>query len=424
MTAADVHAWVEQLRTTSAPDDEAACVDVLRALEELTCAAAGLQADAAAVLDTKVREREAARGVPQARRGRGVAAQVALATRTSHHRGQRRLGLAKILATEMPFTREALRAGHITEWKATILARETACLSRQDRAEVDRRIAGDPRRVEGMGDRELEHAARSLAEKLDVEAAVRRRRVAESERRVTLRPVPDTMCRVSAEVPVAAGVAVLKSLRDAADSARAAGDPRTRGQVMADTLVERVLGTRDAVPVNVDLLVSDEVLLGDRDDAAHLDGYGPIPAELARELVTRADQEGMATLRRLYRQPETGSLVALDSQTRCFPAGLARLIRLRDQICRTPWCDAPIRHTDHVVPAEVEGPTSELNGQGLCEACNHAKQAPGWRARPSPGPRHTVVLTTPSGHSYDSTAPPVPGRVLPVDFSYPLVLIA
>ena len=59
-------------------------------------------------------------------------------------------------------------------------------------------------------------------------------------------------------------------------------------------------------------------------------------------------------------------------------------------------------------PPPTDGPTSGDNGQGLCEACNHAKQAPGWRARPSPraGP-HTIETTTPTGHTYRSHAPPV-----------------
>ncbi len=75
-----------------------------------------------------------------------------------------------------------------------------------------------------------------------------------------------------------------------------------------------------------------------------------------------------------------------------------------------PWCDAPIRHTDHLRPAAQGGPTSVANGQGLCEAGNYTKQAPGWRARPAPGPAgHTVVITTPTGHRYHSRAPDPPG---------------
>ncbi|WP_430540713.1 HNH endonuclease [Nocardioides marinisabuli] len=82
----------------------------------------------------------------------------------------------------------------------------------------------------------------------------------------------------------------------------------------------------------------------------------------------------------------------MDSRARAFPASLGLFIDLRDQSCRTPWCDAPIRHHDHVVPDHAGGPTSATNGQGLCEACNQAKEAPGFTATTVDS---TVVTTTP-----------------------------
>ena len=105
----------------------------------------------------------------------------------------------------------------------------------------------------------------------------------------------------------------------------------------------------------------------------------------------------------------------MDSRARIFPAGLRRFIQTRDDTCRTPYCDAPIRHLDHIHPWHNRGQTSRTNGAGLCEACNHTKETPGWTARPTPqtepgrGGRHTIELTTPTGHAYLSTAPPLPG---------------
>jgi hypothetical protein len=406
-----VESWVEELGACSAPEDDQAKVELIAALERLVCAAQGLQADAAAALDTSVRRDEESRGRTDDGPGRGVAAQVALARRESHHRGRQHLGLARILAAEMPCTRRALRQGRITEWKATILVRETACLSLADRTTVDRTLAGDLDRLERRGDRELEAAARGLAAELDAAACVLRRRVAEEARRVTLRPIPDTMTRLTAEMPVKTGVAVLKSLSDAADSARTAGDERTRGQVMVDTLVARVLGTAAGVGVEIGLVVSDEVLLGDSEGSAYLDGYGAIPSEVAREIAKQAGSQGRARLRRLYRRPADRQLVAMDSRSRCFPKGLARFIRLRDQTCRTPWCDAPIRHVDHPEPAADQGPTSAVNGQGLCEACNYAKEAAGWSVRVVDADPHTIEIRTPLGQVYRSQAPPLPGHV-------------
>lgn len=406
-----VDAWVEQLARYAGPGDDEARVRLLRSLERFACAAAGLQADVAADLDASVRARESECGLPASRCGRGVAAEVAIARRESPCRGRQHVSLGRILRDEMPHTRAAFRGGWITEWKAMLLARETACLALADRAEVDRRLAADPERLSGMSDRELESKARALAGELDAAACVLRRRIAESQRRVTLRPAPDVMTRLSAELPVALGVAIFKSLSDAADRARAAGDPRTRGQVMADTLSTRVLGTSRGIAVEVDLVVSDAVLFGASEDAAHLDGYGSVPAELARELAKRADEEGLARLRRLYRRPADGQLVALDSRGRRFAGGLARFIRLRDRVCRVPWCDAPIRHTDHPEPAAAEGETSSDNGQGLCEACNYAKQSPGWRVRATSAEPHTVEIRTPAGQVVTSEAPPLPGHV-------------
>jgi hypothetical protein len=64
-----------------------------------------------------------------------------------------------------------------------------------------------------------------------------------------------------------------------------------------------------------------------------------------------------------------------------------------------------------VIAFDDGGHTSAGNGQGLCQACNLAKQAPDWEAQPRPGPRHTVTTTTPTGHTYTSTSPPPPGTI-------------
>ena len=152
--------------------------------------------------------------------------------------------------------------------------------------------------------------------------------------------------------------------------------------------------------------MSDAALFGGADEPAHLDGFGPIPAELAREIVVGAcDRDERIWLRRLYASPATGELVAMDARGRSFRGSLARFVRLRDRVCRTPWCDAPIRHVDHPRRHADDGPTAADNAQGLCEACNYAKDAPGWRARP--GPDGGVETSTPTGHSIATRPPPV-----------------
>ena len=47
------------------------------------------------------------------------------------------------------------------------------------------------------------------------------------------------------------------------------------------------------------------------------------------------------------------------------------------------------------------------NAAGLCQNCNHAKQAPGWIGRLEPS--SDLVIGTPTGHRYRSRAPDPPG---------------
>ncbi len=409
----DVHAMAAALSGIGGGLDDPARIDMLRALELLACAARGAQAIVTADFDRSQRAEQASAGVPAERLGQGVAAQVALARRESPHRGQIHLGLAKVLADEMPHTRVALATGRITEWKATVLARETACLSRADRGEVDRQIAGDLDALEAMGDRQLYGRARGLAEELDPAASAERRRRAEADRRVTLRAAPDTMALMGTLLPVKVGVAVWAVLSGEADLRRSMGDQRSRGQIMVDTLVSRVLNPGGAepeasssMPLMVNVAVSDSVLLGDDDGSGWVEHYGPVPGNLLREWIAENAEAGVDQwVRRLYVTPETGELVGMDSKARRFEGKLAEFLRLRDQLCSTQYCDAPIRHLDHVKDHAKGGKTSAHNGQGTCEACNYAKQAHGWSARPRPGPRHTVETTTPTGHTYSSTAP-------------------
>lgn len=276
---------------------------------------------------------------------------------------------------------------------------------------------------------------------------------------MSLRRLPDAMAKLTAILPVAAAMAVRESLRHAAEAAKAGGDPRSLAQLAADTLIERTTGLTDAgrIPLRIGLVMTERTLLAADTEPAVLPGYGTVPAHWARELVARAlggpsttpglfpvkDRE-QAWLERLYTTPQTGQLVAMDSRARLFPASMARFLRLRDHTCRTPYCDAPARHLDHVARAVDGGATEIVNGQCLCQHCNLTKEAPGWtqtvidggptdtqelhiavapprttpRTAGAPlhrstltvrGTRHTVQTRTPTGHTYQSTAPRQPG---------------
>lgn len=388
---------------------EAEQIDLVALLEKLKGAAAAAQARVTNHLAATRNAREAERGVPPAKRCQGLAAEIALARRCSPHRGAQSLGLAKALVREMPKTHALLTRGEISEWRATLVVRETAVLSAEHRTRADAELADE---LAHLGDREAAAKARSIGYRLDPGSAIRRTRGARSDRHVSLRPAPDTMSYLTALLPVEQGVACLAALQHAVDTARCDGDARSRGQVMADTLVERITGQASAsdVAVEVQLMMTDSTLLIDDHTPARVVGYGPIHAALAREIVRAAPR---AWLRRLYTHAGSKDLVAMDSRRRPFDGELREFLVLRDQVCRTPWCDAPIRHADHVTRAIDGGDTSAENGQGLCEACNYGKEAAGWQALPLPSDRHEVLITTPTGHTYVSTAPDPPRPYVP-----------
>ena len=478
VSAEEIAAFIARLGVGSPAGGDGERVDRIGVLEGLKAAAAAAQArDLVAFADSQV-EDQAARGVRARDRGVGIASQVGLACRQSPYRGSRMLATARALLTDLPQTFAALARGETSEYRAGIVAKETAILDPEDRRRVDAEVGP---RLPGLGDRRVEAEVRGWACRLDPAAVVKRARKAHSERRVTCRPAPETMTYLSGLLPVCDGVAVYAALDAAAKAAAAAGDPRSRGQVMADTLVARVTGTAAGThPVEIQLVMTDRALLAGGSEPVQVHGYGPVPAEVARRWILalldtdddetdsgtvadtdtespdearprardrrrrrerrdrrdRRDQRhrrGRVWLRRLYTSPDGRHLVAMESSRRSFPTLLRRLIEYRDRVCASPYCGAPIRHIDHIIPAREGGPTSYVNGRGVCANCNHAKEAPGWTAtvtdttvtnttrtnitrtdntRTDTGGSDTdrrervVSLTTPTGHTYSSHPPP------------------
>ncbi|MBP2267847.1 hypothetical protein J3A64_003311 [Pseudarthrobacter sp. PvP004] len=54
----------------------------------------------------------------------------------------------------------ALESGQLNEWRATLLVKETACLSVEDRAAVDEELAPNAGTFDGTGDKAIIAAAK------------------------------------------------------------------------------------------------------------------------------------------------------------------------------------------------------------------------------------------------------------------------
>jgi hypothetical protein len=298
--------------------------------------------------------------------------------------------------------------GEISEYDASLIVTETRHLDAKTRRDVDAKITAAG--ISQMRPRSAAACARRHAYEADPEGYVQRGRTERKHRRVTLRPSPDTMSVLTGYLPAEQGVACLKSLRDQADALKAAGDQRSRDQIMADTLVERLTGQAAAADVNAEVQIVmdlDVLLNANNQTSAELAGYGPLPADLARDLL--ASSKGRLWWRRLYAAPFGGPLAGGDPHRRSFDGYLRKLIMWRDRVCRDPYCDAPIRHIDHIRRFSDGGLTVSPNGRGECERGNYAREMPGWKVETVTsgldGQPHTIKITTPTGHTYLSRAP-------------------
>lgn len=463
-------------------------IDLIAALERGKGALGASQAHAEVIFRESQIASQRRQGVSRGQIGKGVADQIALARRITPKQASDQLVIHQILIETLPRTTRLLEKGEISEWAAGEVAKNVLVLSDEDRELIDQELEG---RLPTMTASASGRSARARAQELDPEAAVKRAARAVADRRVSLRPAPDGMSILHAVLPTKAGVACFKALTLESKSAKSDGDPRGKGQIMADTLVERVTGleTVDNIPVEINLLMTDATLLGTDDGSGWLEGF-PIPGRTARDIAlgvetglpreplggfdapdassarpgdaspalgeeeilpnaaappgamsgaappraiqpapfgdppgSNADphlerrvlQDAKRWIRRLYTDPHTGELTAADPRRRLFRGAVRRFILLRDQRCRTPWCDAAIHDVDHSTRYSDGGETTIDNGIGYCQRFNLVRELPGWETSIEPaeeGKPARLLIVTPAGHRYSSSAPALVDPVL------------
>ncbi len=413
MDLGDLHAVAGLLAELCPLDGPVDLLDQLEALERIKSAAAAAQslvtatfADVADIEDVPV----VGRRTPP--RAMSIGAEVALATLSSPYAGEQRVLLSRRLRDHLPLTLAALRRGELTEDRAFAVAREVAHLTPEQRRQVDDDLAP---RLPGLGDVRLRQAVRRSCLTVAAEAEARRCARARADRRVTTRRLDDGTGQLTATVPLEALAAARAALDAAAATARTreTRGPRARSGPTPLSPGSPGWTSPKRFRVRVNLVIGVESLVGDGQEPGFVQGEDFLPAALCTDLVRSASRAAKASLRRLFASPDRRGLVAMESTSRRFDGLLAEFLELRDGgACRTPGCNAAIRHLDHVVRAGDGGVTSADNGQGLCERCNYVKESPGWTSwvvdRPSGGP-HEVHGVTEHLLITRSTSPPLPG---------------
>ena len=296
---------------------------------------------------------------------------------------------------------------------------------------------------------QLQRHVRAAAIALNPDHVEKRRRVEKERRGVFLELAPDAMARLIAYLPAADATAAFTAIDALAGNARVDGDERTIDQRRADAFRDVFTGildrqaTPDGTPlprrhgrrVALQVTVAASTLAGLDDHPATLESYGPIPAQVARELAQDA------TWRRLLTD-EAGQVCSVGTDTYRPGADLTRTVIARDVTCTFPGCRQPATRCeiDHRIPYDHHRPPDEpghehRHDKQTCEAnlhalCKHHHQAKtdGWwqvthdrthrdlpvdrpardhlRPPPRPGAHHPGRLRPPTAPPPDLGDPP------------------
>ena len=137
------------------------------------------------------------------------------------------------------------------------------------------------------------------------------------------------------------------------------------------------------------------------DEPVELDGYGPIPAGVARECFTDA------TWRAVVTDAVTGAAVSVSDTTYRPSARTRRMLYVKDRRCGFPGCSAAVWFcdADHSVPHELGGCTDAENCGLFCRRHHRLKTFTAWRWRRLPD--GTLEWTDPSGRTWRRGPPAV-----------------
>ena len=308
-----------------------------------------------------------------------------------------RLHLALDLTERLASTLGALERGEIDLLRARAIAEGTRALTPEHAAQVEAQVL---QRAPEQTAPQLRQAVKRAVLRIDPDGAQTRHSQQRQDRRVVVSPAEDGMAELWAYLPAHAAAGIYDTLNECARRALTPGDERTADQRRADALVDLVLGNDSGPAAQVHVTVPISSLLGLDQQPGELAGYGPIPAQTAREIA--AD----ATWRRLLTDPASGTLLDYGRTTYRPPAALADFVRARDKTCRFPGCRRPAHkcELDHETPYP-QGPTSAGNLSPKCTHHHQMKHRTTWQCERLDNGDH--FWTSPAGRHYYVRAEPI-----------------
>ena len=332
--------------------------------------------------------------------------EVSAALRLAPQTAQDRIDVARALNLHLPQVKEALANGEISLSHANVIARETwrvidggidkSALSELESSALAKAEFGTP----GQLSKFIRKAIAEVAPENFSEAVTRDREL----RKVNIYPEPNGMATLVAFLPaedaqtiklaIEKRVRIKKSLlakgSNCADlensedfgvsSIRELLAEALKADALTDIAANYLNSTLDdgkahRRPVSVSLTIDLPTLLGLANNPGELQGYGALPADIARQLAVDGKW------RRFITDPTSGNLLDCGRQTYIPPQQLVDFIMARDKTCRFPGCAQPAHRTDidHAIPWDEGGETKPENLGLLCRRHHQLKTHGGWR---------------------------------------------
>ena len=391
------------------------CLDglaVVARIEAVTAAAkVRLLANYAQAVDAL--EEPAKTAYESSAREMSLVAEVACALTVGERAASALLGEAHALTTSLPAALDALHAGKISWQHARIIVDETTGMGIAGAAALEAHFLDPeaPNAARGAAPGELVPArfrrkVRAWRERHHPESLEARHAKSVEDRRMEYSPDRNGMAWVSLYLAADKACAIWNRTSALARGMQGPNEPRTLTQIKADVAAERLLGNSghssgSGPSLKADVLVTVPVFsaLGVTEEPAELDGYGPIPASMARKLVA----DGAGSFYRVLVDPRDGAPLEIGRTSYRLPESLKRWLRMRDGKCTFPGCSNPSQdnEADHLTAWEHGGSTGISNLGQLCPKHHRLKHRTGW----TPGPAtkdEPPAWISPTGRKYNA----------------------
>jgi hypothetical protein len=338
---------------------------------------------------------------------RTVISEVACTLHLAERTAERLIGEASMFAGPMTATLETISRGEISYRHGQVLMDQLSFLPLEEAAVFEARLLPEATELT-VG--KLAVKARRMRERAHPETLTSRARAALADRAVWWEGRPDGMGTLTwygtAQQTQAAhdrltSIATATHTTERHDEDLPEDQQRTLSQITADAISDLLLdgvtpaGTGGGIHGNVMVTVPVLTAMSTSDTPGILEGYGPIPAEAAREIAG-----GAPSWTRLLTHPETGMVLSIGRDSYTVPAAMRQVLRLRDETCRFPGCNRPAARSDidHTTAREHGGPTDLANLAHLCAPHHRLKHQSLWNVRQEPG--GVLVWTSPAGAAH------------------------